>query len=122
MKVAIVTGGSRGIGKSSAINLAKRGVGVVLTYNAHHEEAAAVASEIVRTGGRAVALKLDVTDVSSFGGFSERVAEALEKEWSRTTFDFLVNNAGTAQRTLIKDTTEEQFDRLTQVHSRARSS
>jgi len=116
MKVAIITGGNRGVGKSAALNVAKRGTGVILTYNSHQEEADAVVSEIVKAGGKAVALKLDVTKISSFSDFAGAVEQALQKNWGRKTFDYLVNNAGTPQRTLIKDTTEAQFDQLMSVH------
>lgn len=116
MKIAIITGGGRGVGKSTALNLARRGVGVILTYNSHPEEAEAVVSEIKKDGGEAVALKLDVTKVKSFEDFAAQVSRILEKEWGRQTFDYLVNNAGIAQRALIKDVTEEQFDELVQVH------
>jgi NAD(P)-dependent dehydrogenase (short-subunit alcohol dehydrogenase family) len=116
MKVAIITGGSRGIGKSAALSLAKHGVGVILTYNRHPEEAGAVVSEIKKDGGKAVALKLDVASVKSFDDFTAQVSQTLGKEWNQKTFDYLVNNAGIAQRTLIKDTTEDQFDELVQVH------
>jgi NAD(P)-dependent dehydrogenase (short-subunit alcohol dehydrogenase family) len=116
MKVAVITGGSRGVGKSSALNVAKRGVGVILTYNSHPEEAEAVVAEIKTDGGKAVALKLDVARVSSFEEFAAQVSQALAKEWKQKTFDYLVNNAGIAQRTLIKDATEEQFDELVGVH------
>jgi NAD(P)-dependent dehydrogenase (short-subunit alcohol dehydrogenase family) len=116
MKIAIITGASRGIGKSAALELARRGVGVIVTYNSHPQGAEAVVSDIVKTGGKAVALKLDVTKVASFEAFAAQVSLALEKHWNRTSFDYLVNNAGTAQRTLIKDLTEEQFDALVDVH------
>ena len=116
MKIAIITGASRGIGKSAAYELAKRGVGVIVTYNSHPQGAEAVVSEIVKTGGKAVALKLDVTRVESFADFEAQVSQVLEKEWNRKTFDYLVNNAGFAQRTLIKDLTEDQFDALVNVH------
>ena len=116
MKIAIITGGSRGIGKSAALNVAKRGNGVILTYNSHADEAEAVVAEIKKNGGKAVALKLDVTQTAGFSDFASLVEQTLQKEWNQKTFDYLVNNAGTAQRTLIKDTTEEQFDQLTQVH------
>jgi NAD(P)-dependent dehydrogenase (short-subunit alcohol dehydrogenase family) len=116
MKVALITGGSRGVGKSSALNVAKRGVGVILTYNSHPEEAEAVVSEIKKNGGKAVALKLDVAKVSSFEEFAAQVSQTLSNEWKQKTFDYLVNNAGIAQRTLIKDATEEQFDELVRVH------
>ena len=116
MKVALITGGSRGVGKSAALNVAKRGVGVILTYKSHPDEAEAVVSEIKKGGGKAVALKLDVAKVSSFEEFAAQVSQTLANEWKQKTFDYLVNNAGIAQRTLIKDTTEEQFDQLTNVH------
>jgi len=116
MKIAIITGGSRGIGKSAAHELARRDVGVIVTYNNHPQGAEAVVSEIKKTGGKAVALKLDVTKIESFEAFARQVSLALDKEWGRTTFDYLVNNAGTAQRTLIKDLSEEQFDALVDVH------
>jgi len=116
MKIAVITGGSRGIGKSTALHLAKRGIGVLLTYNSSPERAEAVVSEIGKSGGKAVALKLDVAKVKSFDAFTEEVSQILRREWGQTTFDYLVNNAGIAQRTLIKDATEEQFDELVQVH------
>ena len=116
MKVAIITGGGRGIGKSTALQVASRGIGIILTYNSHPEEAEVVAAQIKRNGGRAVALKLDSAQVASFDGFVEQVAQALKREWNRTDFDYLINNAGIAQRCLIKDTTEEVFDQLTAVN------
>ena len=116
MKIAIITGGNRGIGKSAALNVAKRGTGVILTFHSHPEEGEAVVSEIKKNGGKAAALQLDVTKTSTFGHFSDLVEQTLQKEWNQKTFDYLVNNAGTAQRTLIKDTTEEQFDDLVKIH------
>lgn len=116
MKIAIITGGSRGIGKSAALNMARRGVGVILTYNSHPDEAEAVVSEIKNSGGKAAALKLDVANTKSFEEFTAQVSQTLQKEWNQKTFDYLINNAGTAQRTPIKDVTEEQFDALVDVH------
>jgi NAD(P)-dependent dehydrogenase (short-subunit alcohol dehydrogenase family) len=116
MKIALITGGSRGVGKSTALNLAKRGTGIILTYNSYPEGAQAVVSEIKKNGGKAVALKLDITDIKSFSNFAVEISQTLEKEWGEKTFDYLVNNAGTAQRTLMKDLTEEQFDGLVNVH------
>ncbi|SDF76504.1 SDR family NAD(P)-dependent oxidoreductase [Chitinophaga filiformis] len=115
-KIVLVTGGSRGIGKSIAINAAKRGMGVILTYNSNPEKGIAVADEINADGGKAVALKWDSADVSSFDSFADQVLQVLKKEWNRTHFDYLVNNAGIAQRTLIKDTTEAIFDQLVNVN------
>jgi NAD(P)-dependent dehydrogenase (short-subunit alcohol dehydrogenase family) len=111
-KIALITGGSRGIGKSIALNSAKRGIGIILTYNNHPEQGEAVATEINNNGGKAVALKLDAANSASFDAFVLQVAKALKKEWNRDNFDYLVNNAGIAQRTPIKDTTEEIFDQL----------
>lgn len=116
MKIAIITGGSRGVGKSIALHTAKRGNGVILTYNSKKEEADAVVSEIQNNGGRAAALQMDVTQTSSFDAFVSQVVNVLEKEWEQKTFDYLVNNAGIAQRTLIKDTTEKEFDNLVRVN------
>ncbi len=115
-KIALITGGSRGIGKSIALNAAKRGLGVILTYNSNPGKGEAVAAEINNSGGKAVALKLDTANMGSFGDFAARVLQVLKKEWNRENFDYLVNNAGIAQRTLIKDTTEEIFDQLVNVN------
>ncbi|MCF2447002.1 SDR family oxidoreductase [Dyadobacter sp. CY345] len=115
-KIVLVTGGSRGIGKSIALNAAKRGLGVILTYNTNAEQAESVVNEIIQNGGKAVALKLDSGNVASFANFSNQVLQALKNEWNRENFDYLVNNAGIAQRTLIKDTTEVIFDELVNVN------
>lgn len=115
-KILLVTGGSRGIGKSIALNAAKRGIGVILTYNSQAAQGEAVASEITRNGGKAVALQLDAANTASLSQFTNQVKQALKQEWNRESFDYLVNNAGIAQRTLIKDTTEEMFDQLVNVN------
>ncbi|WP_149695435.1 SDR family NAD(P)-dependent oxidoreductase [Chitinophaga sp. CF418] len=115
-KIALVTGGSRGIGKSIALNLGKRGIGVILTYNNSPEKGEAVADEINKGGGKAVALQLDSAKVASFSDFAGQVELVLKKEWNRENFDYLVNNAGIAQRTLINDTTEDVFDQLVNVN------
>ena len=116
MKVAIITGGSRGIGKSIALSTAKRGTGVILSYNSHPEEGEAVVGELNTRGAKAVALKLDSSETASFAEFVGRVAQVLKAEWNRDDFDYLVNNAGIAQRSLIKDTTEQIFDQLVNVN------
>ncbi|MGN8059200.1 SDR family NAD(P)-dependent oxidoreductase [Pedobacter sp. 22163] len=115
-KIVLVTGGSRGIGKSIALNAAKRGIGVLLTYNSQPEHGQAVADEINQNGGKAVALQLNSADTGSFSDFGKQVMQVLRTEWGREDFDYLVNNAGIAQRTLIKDTTEELFDQLVNVN------
>lgn len=94
MSVIVITGGSRGIGASAAEHIAQRGMGVILTCNSHPEEAASVVERIEHAGGKAVALKLDVSDVASFSGFRESVTLALRETWGLTTLSGLVNNAG----------------------------
>ena len=115
-KIALVTGGSRGIGRSIALNAAKRGIGIILTYNSRAAEGEAVAAEIRELGGKAVALQLDSAITGSFDAFVGRVAEVLRAEWGRDRFDYLVNNAGIGQRSMIADTTEEIFDQLVDVN------
>jgi NAD(P)-dependent dehydrogenase (short-subunit alcohol dehydrogenase family) len=116
MKIALVTGGTRGVGKSTAHSLAKRGVGIVLTYNTQADQAEAVVSEIKKAGGTAIAIQLNTAKVNSFDVFVTALSRALEVEWKRSSFDYLVNNAGIAQRSPIKEVTEDQFDELVNVH------
>lgn len=116
MKIVIVTGSSRGLGASTALECAKRGMGVILTYKSNPDKAAEVAKAIAATGGKAVALPLDVGDSRSFSDFREAVSAQLDAVWNRKTFDFLVNNAGYGLYAPIPDVTEEQFDGLFNVH------
>ncbi len=119
MKIAIVTGGSRGLGKSMALHLAAQGHDVVLTYHSKATEADAVVTEIEKAGRKAVALQLDVADHKSFSGFAEKVRTALKAKWGRNDFDFLVNNAGIGIHAAFMETTEEQFDQLVNIHLKA---
>lgn len=113
MKIAIVTGGSNGIGKATAIELGKRGVGVVLTYNSYKDRAEAVVREIEKTSGvRAVAIKLDLTQRGSFPAFIQEVKKQLKEVWNRTTFDYLVNNGGVGGPMMLTEMTEEYFDKI----------
>jgi len=116
MKIVIVTGSSRGLGASTALECAKRGMGVIVTYNRNPEKANEVAKAIAAIGGKAVALKLDVSDSRSFTDFRKAVSAQLSAIWDRKTFDFLVNNAGYGLYAPIPDVTEEQFDGLFNVH------
>jgi NAD(P)-dependent dehydrogenase (short-subunit alcohol dehydrogenase family) len=115
-KLAIITGGSRGLGKSAALHLAAQGVDVILTYLGKETDAQAVVAEIEAGGGKAAALQLDVADSASFAGFAERVGQLLAQKWQRNSFDFLVNNAGTGIDAAFQDTTEEQFDQMVNIH------
>ncbi|MFI5669649.1 SDR family NAD(P)-dependent oxidoreductase [Streptomyces sp. NPDC051704] len=113
MQVAVITGASSGIGRSAAVRIAARGVGVILTYGSNRQGAEDAVAEIEKRGGTAVALPLEIADTAGFPAFREAVAEALRTTWQRDTFDHLVNNAGFAGESMIEDTTEEMFDRLT---------
>ncbi len=115
-KIALITGGSRGLGRSGALELARRGVGVVLTYRSQEAEAAAVVAEIQAKGGKAVALALDVGRSDTFAAFADEVKKALQATWGRDTFDFLVNNAGVGIHAQFNQTTEAQFMELMNVH------
>ena len=116
MKVAVITGGSRGLGRSTALQCAKRGVGVIFTYNTHRPGAEQLLQEIGALGGKAEALKLNLGDVSSFPDFRHQVSNALQTTWGRKDFDYLVNNAGYGLYAPIRSVTEAQFDGLFGVH------
>ncbi|WP_441279399.1 SDR family oxidoreductase [Tardiphaga sp. 172_B4_N1_3] len=115
-KITLVTGASRGLGRNTALNIARYGGDVVLTYQSRSEDAQAVVSEIQRMGRKAVALQLDTGKIAGFADFAGRLRTALRETWSRETFDHLVNNAGHGDYALIADTTEAQFDGLVNVH------
>ncbi len=114
--IALVTGGSRGLGKSTALHLARQGHGVILTYRSKQAEAAAVVAQIEAMGQKAVALALNVADSSSFLDFAGQVRDALQAHWGCGQFHVLVNNAGTGAHASLMDTTEAQFDELFKLH------
>lgn len=116
MKIALVTGGSRGLGKSMSLHLAAKGHDVIVTYHSKQAEAEDTVAQIEKTGRKAVALPLDVSDHKTFDSFREKVQTALAEKWQRADFDFLINNAGIGTNALITETTEEQFDRLMNIH------
>lgn len=115
-KIALVTGGSRGLGKNMAINLARRGIDVLLTYKNNKEEADKVVSEIQSMGQKAAALQLDAGDVKSFETFFIQLKDTLTRVMDCNNFDFLINNAGTALYSPFAETTEEQFDNALNIH------
>lgn len=116
IKIALVTGASRGLGRNTALSIARHGGDLVLTYHSRADEADAVVAEIQAMGRKAVALQLDTGEVGGFPGFAERLRARLSETWGRETFDHLVNNAGHGDYALIGETSEEQFDRLVDVH------
>jgi NAD(P)-dependent dehydrogenase (short-subunit alcohol dehydrogenase family) len=115
-KIAIVTGGSRGIGRNTVESLARRGVNTIFTYHTHGTDAEAVVAAVKDAGAEAVALQLDAGDIASFDAFVECVKDALSK-LGATRFDFLVNNAGNSHRNMPFETaTEEELDSIYNVH------
>jgi NAD(P)-dependent dehydrogenase (short-subunit alcohol dehydrogenase family) len=115
-RIALITGGNRGIGRSTALALAAKGVDSVISYRSHPEEAEAVVAELTELGHTAVALELDVADSSSFGAFADTLAGVLKGTWGRDTFDYLVNNAGNSSSSGFAEVTEAEFDQLIDIH------
>lgn len=114
--IALVTGGSRGLGKNAALKLAAKGTGIILTYNNNAEEAQNVVREIEQKGVKAVALQLNVGDITGFDAFVRNVQEQLKSLWQREMFDYLLNNAGVGISATFADTSEEQFDQMVNIH------
>jgi len=115
-KIALVTGGSRGLGKDMALSLAKKGLDVVLTYHSKKVEAEEVVSEIEKLGQKAVALQLNVAEVSSFDSFFQNASTALKNTFGTDKIDFLINNAGVGVYESFDKTTETQFDDMVNIH------
>lgn len=115
-KIALVTGGSRGLGKDMALRLAEKGIDVIITYNAKEDEAKAVVAAIEKTGRQAAALQLDAGNVSSFDAFTAKLTQTLKSTFKKDHFDFLINNAGVGVHASFETTTEAQFDMLMNVH------
>jgi|ERR1700743_174573 len=115
-KIALVTGGSRGLGKDMALSLAKKGINVILTYNSKKEEAQAVVNQIEQSGQKAAALQLNAGDIKSFDAFYPQVKVILKDTFNTDHFDFLINNAGTALHASFAETTEEEFDAVMNIH------
>jgi len=115
-KIALVTGASRGLGKNTALAVAKKGVGVIVTYLNGEAEAKSVVSEIEAMGNKAVALQLDIGSIETLDAFVIQVKQALQNTWDIEQFDFLINNAGISGGSLFAETTEEEFDRVFNVN------
>ncbi len=118
-KVAIITGGSRGLGKNTALAMAQKGIDVILTYQSKKADAEKTVAEIEALGRKAYAIQLDVSKSASFSSFAEEVKQVLKSKWQRENFNFLVNNAGIGIHVSFMETTEEQFDELFKIHLKA---
>lgn len=115
-KIALITGASRGLGKNTALSLAKKGVDIVATYHSNAQEAKSVVAAIEAMGAKAVALQLDTSNTKTFDSFVGQVQQVLKDKWQTEHFDFLVNNAGVGVYAPFAETTEEDFDRLMNIH------
>jgi len=115
-KIALVTGGSRGLGRNMALSIAKKGIDVMITYNSNKAAADEVVAEIQAMGQKAAAFQLDTSNVKSFDAFVEELNQHLSKETGNPTLDFLINNAGTALYSPVESTTEEQMDGIFNIH------
>ena len=115
-KTALVTGGSRGLGKNMAITIAKKGIDIVITYNSNKEAADKIVEEIKSLGQRALAFQLDTSDTKRFDNFIDQLTTYLKAETGEPYFDFLINNAGTALYAPVTDVTEEQMDEIYNIH------
>jgi NAD(P)-dependent dehydrogenase (short-subunit alcohol dehydrogenase family) len=114
-RVAIITGGSRGLGRNTAVNLARRGVDIIFTYRANQAKAESLILEIERLGRKTAAFQLDVGNVAALDGFVGEVKKTLQR-WGRDRFDYLVNNAGSGLYSQFVETTEAQFDEMVRIH------
>ncbi len=115
-KIALVTGGNRGLGRAVAEALAADGIGVVLTYRTHDDEAEQVVQAVTAMGSTAAAIQLDTTHTATFPAFVQTLRETLQQRWGRDTFDILINNAGFSGDTILGSTEEETIDALFTVH------
>jgi NAD(P)-dependent dehydrogenase (short-subunit alcohol dehydrogenase family) len=116
VKIALVTGGSRGLGKDMAISIAKKGMDVIVTYRNNEQQAKEVVKEIESMGRQAAALQLDMTDFKSLDTFVQSVSTTLKKKWNASSFDFLINNAGMGATVPFAEVTEELFTDFLNVH------
>lgn len=117
-KIAVITGGSRGLGKDMVLSLAKNGLDIVFTYNSQKEAAEEVVKQIEELGQKAITLKLDVSDSSGFDEFKKTLTSELQSQFNTDKFDFLINNAGFIHYAEFENLTEEQFTEMENVHLR----
>lgn len=115
-KIAIVTGGSRGLGKDMALRFAEKGTDVILTYHTKQDEAKEVSVQIESMGQKSAVLQLDMSDFKSLDGFIQQLSDVLKDKWNTDKFDFLINNAGIGATIPFTQVTEEDFDRFLNIH------
>ena len=115
-KIALITGGSRGLGRDMAISIAKKGIDVLLTYYSNETAANEVVNDIISLGQKVKAFQLDTTNINNFSNFVARLTDYLTQQYGNSHFDFLVNNAGTGVYGSVTDTTEEAFDSMMNIH------
>jgi NAD(P)-dependent dehydrogenase (short-subunit alcohol dehydrogenase family) len=115
-KIALVTGGSRGLGKDMALALSKKGIDVVITYRTNKEEAEKIAKQIRDNGQKAATLFFDISDIKALDSFIPQLTSILKSTWDTDKFDFLINNAGVGATIPIAQVTEEAFDNLLNIH------
>lgn len=115
-KIALVTGGSRGLGRNMALRIAEKGLDVILTYHSNKEAANGVVQAIEQLGQKAVAFQLDTSDTNGFEVFFKKVSDYLSKAYNKNTFDYLINNAGTGIYKPFLETTEDDFDEMMNIH------
>lgn len=116
MKTAIITGGSRGLGRDMAINLAKDGVNIIFTYHNNEVKANALIEEIKTLGQVAFGIQYDAQVPNSGQELITKATQYLTSIFGQPNFDILINNAGTGTSNLIEETTEDQFDDMLQIH------
>lgn len=115
-KTALITGGSRGLGRDMAINIAKKGINIIFTYHSNKSAADEVITEIEKIGPKAKAFQLDTSKINSFDGFFNELSSYLSSETNKTTIDFLINNAGTGIYKPFIETSEKDFDEMINIH------
>lgn len=118
-KIALITGASRGLGKSAALHLAAQGIDIIGTYHSAAAEAQAVVAQVEAIGGRAAMLQLDVSQSATFDAFVGQIDKLLKDVFAVDRFDFLINNAGVGTHASFVETTEAQFDQLVAIHVKA---
>jgi len=117
-RIAVITGGNRGLGKSTVLCLAKQSIDCIFTYRSHEKEAKEVVKQVQDLGSKAVALQLDVSDMLGFEGFAQQLQNVLQTHWQQSEFDYLINNAGVGLTSSFADTSESTFDTLININLR----